>query len=106
MYAEEADFCMRIRKAGYSILFYPGAEIIHLGGGSSQKISLVSQNRRIVSRLKLLKKHKGNIYYFTYKTLSLANGSLSYIIGGVTGSKDKKELAQIKIKSIIRMKYI
>ena len=31
---EESDLCLRVWKSGSSILFYPGAEITHLGGQS------------------------------------------------------------------------
>jgi len=31
---EETDLCCRVWESGYSILFYPGAEITHLGGQS------------------------------------------------------------------------
>jgi GT2 family glycosyltransferase len=31
---EESDLCLRVWKSGCSILFYPGAEITHLGGQS------------------------------------------------------------------------
>lgn len=35
MYMDETEWCYRIKKAGYKVMFYPGAEIIHLGGASS-----------------------------------------------------------------------
>ena len=39
MYSEETDWCFRIRKAGWDIVFYPEAKIIHIGGASaSQRI--------------------------------------------------------------------
>jgi len=36
MYMDEVERCYRLKKAGYKVVFYPGAEIIHLGGGSSK----------------------------------------------------------------------
>jgi len=35
MYMEEVEWCWRIKKAGFQIWFYPGAEIYHLVRGSS-----------------------------------------------------------------------
>jgi len=36
MYMDEIEWCYRIKKAGFKVLFYPGAEIIHFGGASSK----------------------------------------------------------------------
>lgn len=38
MYSEETDFCLRAHRQGWGIYFYPDAEIIHLGGGSSAQL--------------------------------------------------------------------
>lgn len=37
MYMEEVEWCYRIKKAGFKILFYPEAEIVHYVRGSSSK---------------------------------------------------------------------
>ena len=37
MYSEEVDWCWRIKQQGWKCLFYPEAEIIHLGGASAVK---------------------------------------------------------------------
>ncbi len=34
MYFEDNDLCLRLRRAGWKICYYPKAEVIHLGGGS------------------------------------------------------------------------
>ena len=36
MYMEEVEWCFRAKKAGFRVYFYPQAEIIHLGRGSSK----------------------------------------------------------------------
>lgn len=36
MYMDETEWCYRIKKAGYKVMFYPGAKIIHLGRASSR----------------------------------------------------------------------
>ena len=37
MYCEDMQWCMDIRKLGYEIHFFAGAEVVHLMGGSSGK---------------------------------------------------------------------
>lgn len=36
-YAEDADFCDRLRQAGWGVRFLPSATVIHVGGASSTK---------------------------------------------------------------------
>jgi N-acetylglucosaminyl-diphospho-decaprenol L-rhamnosyltransferase len=38
IYAEEVDWCYRIRKAGWRIYFTPDAEVVHLGGKSMDHV--------------------------------------------------------------------
>jgi len=37
LYGEEAEWCYRIKKANWHIVYWPGAQIIHIKGGSSGK---------------------------------------------------------------------
>jgi hypothetical protein len=37
MYCEDMDLCRRARHAGWQVLYYPEAEIVHSIGGSSSK---------------------------------------------------------------------
>jgi N-acetylglucosaminyl-diphospho-decaprenol L-rhamnosyltransferase len=34
LFSEETDWCYRFRAAGWKVLFYPGAEVMHVGGAS------------------------------------------------------------------------
>ena len=34
MFSEEVDWCYRFHAAGWQVVFYPGAEVVHVGGAS------------------------------------------------------------------------
>src|SRR3989344_2170440 len=38
MYGEDFEWCFRIKKAGFKVYFSPSAKIVHIGGGSVNKI--------------------------------------------------------------------
>ena len=37
MYSEELDWCRRIQSAGWEIVYYPAAQVVHLSGKSSEQ---------------------------------------------------------------------
>ncbi len=37
MFSEETDWCYRFRQAGWKVIFYPGAEFVHVGGASTKQ---------------------------------------------------------------------
>ena len=38
MYGEDFEWCFRIKKAGFKVYFSPTAKIVHIGGGSVNKV--------------------------------------------------------------------
>lgn len=60
MYAEEADWCLRIKKAGEKVYFFPGAQLIHYSGRSSLQRGMVARSQELaVSNVKFYRKHHG-----------------------------------------------
>ena len=56
MFSEEVDWLTRFRRAGWQVLFYPGAEVVHVGGASHGGQMYVENLR---GHLRFLAKHKG-----------------------------------------------
>lgn len=56
MFSEEADWLTRFRRAGWKVLFFPGAEVVHVGGASHGG-SLFVENLR--GHLRFIAKHRG-----------------------------------------------
>lgn len=58
-YTEEADFCYKLKKNGWKIIFNPNSIVIHERGGSTSKIGLNSKNVEMLinSKTKFCQKH-------------------------------------------------
>jgi N-acetylglucosaminyl-diphospho-decaprenol L-rhamnosyltransferase len=59
LFSEETDWCQRFREAGWKVLFYPGAECVHVGGVSHGG-RMFRENVR--GHLRFLAKHRGVPY--------------------------------------------
>lgn len=59
MYNEEVDFCYRARSAGWSVLFVPEAEFVHVGGASTSRVAPPMYREQLRSHLRFLAKHHG-----------------------------------------------
>jgi N-acetylglucosaminyl-diphospho-decaprenol L-rhamnosyltransferase len=56
LFSEETDWCFRLHAAGWQVLFYPGAECVHVGGASHAG-RLYRENLR--GQLLFFWKHRG-----------------------------------------------
>lgn len=56
LFSEETDWCYRFRAAGWKVLFFPGAEVVHVGGASHGGRMFREQVR---GHLRFLAKHRG-----------------------------------------------
>jgi N-acetylglucosaminyl-diphospho-decaprenol L-rhamnosyltransferase len=59
LFSEETDWAYRFRRAGWKVLFFPGAECVHVGGASHGG-RLFRENVR--GHLRFLSKHRGDRY--------------------------------------------
>ncbi|MFH1259984.1 MAG: glycosyltransferase family 2 protein [Elusimicrobiota bacterium] len=57
LYFEEPDFCLRVKKKGWKVVFYPAAEIIHLLGETMVKTGGITQLYYRQSQIYYYKKH-------------------------------------------------
>ena len=58
-YGEEEEWCFRVRRAGWVIMYFPFAEIIHIHGASSKMQSMSFNLMGVRSRLLVLEKTRG-----------------------------------------------
>jgi GT2 family glycosyltransferase len=62
MYAEEVDWCWRIRQAGWMIWQVPAAEIVHYGGQSTGQVPDVMFIELWRARYRFFRRHHGPLY--------------------------------------------
>jgi GT2 family glycosyltransferase len=77
MYCEDIDLCRRIRNAGYDVLLEPAAEIVHEGGASAPRASLLPV--LAASRLRYAAKHRGKPTAILER-LGIALGSFTHLL--------------------------
>ncbi|HEY7706550.1 MAG TPA: glycosyltransferase family 2 protein [Gaiellaceae bacterium] len=59
LFSEETDWSYRARAAGWRTLFYPEAEVVHVGGASWRRESAVLFREQVRGHLRFLVKHRG-----------------------------------------------
>jgi hypothetical protein len=69
MYAEEIDWCMRVRKAGWDIYCVPDAQIVHHAGASTRQFRDEMFVALWRSRLRLFHKHYGPVFNLAARRL-------------------------------------
>lgn len=82
IYAEEADWCRRIRNAGYACIFAPVARILHLDGGSKSTAQIRSKMyvQMQKSHLIYVRKHYGAGGYWAVKSLFVGSALLRGVV--------------------------
>lgn len=98
-YDEDIDWCVRARKAGWAVRFWPGAALVHLGGG----VAPFMRDKTFVhfrSRLTYLRKHHtvlaaGAYYGSMLAVLSAAMlWQCARLPAGAARAKDVRERAR------------
>lgn len=64
-YNEETDLCYRFKLNGGKVYYYPGTEIIHLKGGTANKISWFAYKNQSLSTIKFFQKHFSGINFIS-----------------------------------------
>jgi N-acetylglucosaminyl-diphospho-decaprenol L-rhamnosyltransferase len=80
MFSEETDWCYRFREAGWKVLFYPGAEFVHVGGATTAQNWGPMYREQLRGHLRFLAKHRGRREAERARRLLLASLRLRSLI--------------------------
>jgi N-acetylglucosaminyl-diphospho-decaprenol L-rhamnosyltransferase len=59
IFSDEVDLCLRLRRAGWSVVFWPRAEFVHVGGVSTRPQWGRMYREQLRSHLRYFAKHEG-----------------------------------------------
>ena len=85
MYSEELDWCRRIKTAGWEIIYYPEAQIIHYQGKSSEQASTLRHINFNRAKLRYFRKYHGVRAAVLLRIILLANYVGQICIEGIKG---------------------
>jgi GT2 family glycosyltransferase len=83
IYSEETDLCKRFWNAGWEVVFYPYASIIHHHGASSSKDPIRFNIEQLKSQMKYWKKHHGKIAVTTFLFILLIQHGIRLILRSI-----------------------
>ncbi len=99
-YAEDVDICKRMKDAGWDVVYYPEAKIIHYGGVSSSKAPLRFIKQLMIANIQYWHKHYGRLTFSSYLLIKILHYSvrllLSLILFLLQPSRRKENLDQVK----------
>jgi len=65
-FLEETDLCVRARKRGFRVVFFPEAKIVHLQGKTISKTWIKGRMEYNISLYKFIKKHHSLFYFYIF----------------------------------------
>ena len=60
MFNEESDWQYRMREAGWTVVFFPGAEVVHVGGDATKRDWGRMFTTQVRSHVRFVRKHEGS----------------------------------------------
>jgi N-acetylglucosaminyl-diphospho-decaprenol L-rhamnosyltransferase len=97
-YYEDVDFCIRTRKAGWSVIYLPSAQVLHHWGASTNPADPAAAARILVSYYHFIRKVHGKTGEIVMRTLLILLTAGKFLIGTLAsarGSTKYRRLASV-----------
>lgn len=99
MYSEELDWQKRIKEAGWKIVYYPEAQVIHFGGKSSDKAIASRHIHFQTSKVRYFRKHHGPVAGLFIRLFLLTSYVSQLVIEAVKAALGhKRQMRQERIE--------
>ena len=95
MYSEEVDLCERIRREGYRVFYTPEAEVVHVGGKSTEANPEKAAFEYRRSQLYFYSKHYGRGKVLLLKAYLLASIAVRWVRGSPSDRRLQEMLLQL-----------
>ncbi len=82
-FMEETDLCIRTRRQGYGVIFFPEARVIHLQGKTVRKNWVRGRMEYNISLYKFIRKHHGPFYSGLFRAIRLFKATLFLVVATV-----------------------
>ena len=109
IYAEDVDWCKRFYKAGWDIVFYPEAEIIHYGSASSSAAPVRFILEMLKANFQYWEKYHGRVSQFLHILINIYHSLIRIKVLFVSSLISKAIRGKYKLKlneHVARLKWI
>ncbi len=93
LYFEDTDWCMRMRAAGWKVLYNPQLTVIHLGGATEPHRSVQRQDLYYRSLVLFCGKHYGRLWQYLIRALLLPYRGLIALRSLILGNTRKIDIS-------------
>lgn len=93
LYEEDADLCLRLRRAGYRLLHYPAAQATHALGRSARQTPARTRLSYQQSHLRYYRKHRGALEVAGLRALLALEALRALVVGQAPGASPAERRA-------------
>lgn len=83
MYSEELDWCRRLKAAGWRVVYFPMAQVIHYEAQSSAQVPAATHIRFNTSKVRYYRKYHGALAAESLRWFLLGNFAIQLVLEGL-----------------------